>query len=642
MPHENQYRSSDDMDIIVRRMMTASASEALFRWDVSENSMFSWLKRQIKKILPGLSDDILDLKPDGSLPEAGPSIIRDEKTEERDAKTVVDSPSHPIRVLKKALDDLVEKSDRISSTPGTAGQIPTEWFDLYDKAESAFREADLWVRGGEDGRYANAALKKHYKDSLWKAIAGLRTANRFREAVKLWSLARLSSDAFTEETVRLAEAVADHIKTDKDFSKTPETARNIALLGIEASVLIRFENGKQKKIECLFEGLRIDWATPKTHPQVVENIRTIKDLIDFGGLLSNPVIIDLGFWYAMGHWRTGLTSPAEPGEANEDRTTSAPDIQNEVIPDPETILSVFRIFLAYAAGRIPDAVSRLDYEVVEACLHGPNLKPQEHEPPLLRRTHVSTNTRSILPGPIAGVTRIATKKPEDPLSDVLPSELALLRMNPEAGLANILYGKPLIVEHETEKDKVPKHRTLVCFVADAGPDESVHVDYPGEAGRLHMYRNDYVYAKRQLFDLLRDLREGLELARRRSELEIDVAVFAVHPYRDEAAAFGKFPLDRISLPREGREERNRLVQLMDFAGIVPEFFEKASHTIRLKKQWFQDYETQVNVDKDDKTFIRADLSATVKPKLEDYGRTEPLCGVRLKSFVFFSNQLTII
>ena len=290
--------------------------------------MFSWLKRQIKKILPGLSDDILDLKPDGSLPEAGPSIIRDEKTEERDARTVVDSPSHPIFALKKALDDLVEKSDRISSTPGTAGQIPTEWFDLYDKAESAFREADLWVRGGEDGRYANAALKKHYKDSLWKAIAGLRTANRFREAVKLWSLARLSSDAFTEETVRLAEAVADHIKTDKDFSKTPETARNIALLGIEASVLIRFENGKQKKIECLFEGLRIDWATPKTHPQVVENIRTIKDLIDFGGLLSNPVIIDLGFWYAMGHWRTGLTSPAEQSALFEELIKLEPN--NEV------------------------------------------------------------------------------------------------------------------------------------------------------------------------------------------------------------------------------------------------------------------------------------------------------------------------
>ena len=167
----------------------------------------------------------------------------------------------------------------------------------------------------------------------------------------------------------------------------------------------------------------------------------------------------------------------DPADMSEDREKNAPDIRITKITDPLALTSVFRVFLAYIAGCMPDAVSRLDYEVVEACLHGPNLKTQENEPPPLRRTHISTNTRSILPGPIAGVTRIATKKPEDPLSDVLPSELALLRMNPEAGLANILYGKPLIVEHETEKDKVPKHRTLVCFVADAGPDENV-------AGRL--------------------------------------------------------------------------------------------------------------------------------------------------------------
>ena len=272
--------------------------------------MLSWLKKIYKKLIPDntfakKNEDWIPGISRGGLPHgAGPS-------KERDRKAAVDSPSHPIYALKKALDDLVEQSESINPGPEHARQVPSQWIDQYDKAESACKKAELWIRGGDDGGRSNAGLEKHYKDSLWKAIEQLRTAKRCKEAVTLWRLARLSSDTFTEGTVRLAESVAGHMKTDKDFFRTPGMARYTALLGIEASVLIGSETDKRKEIKCLFDGLRIDWAAPKTHSQVLENTRTIEGLIDFGGLLSNPVIIDLGFWYAMGCWRAGLTSLPE-------------------------------------------------------------------------------------------------------------------------------------------------------------------------------------------------------------------------------------------------------------------------------------------------------------------------------------------
>ena len=100
-----------------------------------------------------------------------------------------------------------------------------------------------------------------------------------------------------------------------------------------------------------------------------------------------------------------------------------------------------------------------------------------------------------------------------PFYNVLPSEMALLRKHPQAGLANLLFGKPLVVEHEIEKDRIPKHRVLVCFIVDAYVLGSKQVR---SSSVLHGYRHDYVYAKRQVFDLLRDLREAEELIRLRT------------------------------------------------------------------------------------------------------------------------------
>ena len=85
----------------------------------------------------------------------------------------------------------------------------------------------------------------------------------------------------------------------------------------------------------------------------------------------------------------------------------------------------------------------------------------------------------------------------------------------------------------------------------------------------------------------------------------------------EIHKLGKAVAFFLPFPRQGYPVQGKFSEGRSF---IPIRMHSESHTIRLKKQWFQDYETQVNVDKDDKTFIRADLSAAVKPKPEDYGR----------------------
>ena len=227
------------------------------------------------------------------------------------------------------------------------------------------------------------------------------------------------------------------------------------------------------------------------------------------------------------------------------------------------------LFLAHMAARSPAAVDRLDYGVVEACLHGPNLRPQPHRPPRTYRTELETRTRSDVPGPTAGVTRIEPKKPEDPFTDVLPSELAPLRLNKREGLARLLFGKPLTFQHENERDLVPKHRALVCFVVDAGA-EAAPACQQRDAGD---YRHHYIYSKRQVFDLVRDLREALQTVPRKAVVEIDVAVFALRERYQPAVVHRMFPLTAID-PRQSPDVRvDRLTQMMGFSTAVPDFFD---------------------------------------------------------------------
>jgi hypothetical protein len=226
---------------------------------------------------------------------------------------------------------------------------------------------------------------------------------------------------------------------------------------------------------------------------------------------------------------------------------------------------------------MPDAVARLDYEVIEACFQASNLRTEEHEPPPLHPTDEATSTHSVRPGPIAGHTRIRVKKPDDPIADVLPSELMLLKKDREAGLANLFYGKPLIIEHEIEKDRVPRHRALICFVVDAYA-EAPSSDSPAYArySAGHRYRHPYVYAKRLVFDLVRDLRDALEVVRRVADVHIDVSIFALPPslYQTDAVVHRKFPLDQIPLQQRSDPVRDRLVQLRCLGRLAPDFFDR--------------------------------------------------------------------
>jgi hypothetical protein len=230
-----------------------------------------------------------------------------------------------------------------------------------------------------------------------------------------------------------------------------------------------------------------------------------------------------------------------------------------------------RFFAAHIASRLPELVHKLDHELVEACLLAPLLRPREHEPPRRLPSDVATTRLSKQPGPIAGVTRVETRRPGDPLIDILPSELMMLRRSRPAGLANILYGRPLVLVHEREWDIIPKHRALVCFIVDAHQDiSSGRRALPGARSRGCAYRDGYVYAKRQVCDMLHDLADAQALVRRSAGVEIDAALFAISPGRDHAVVHQRIPLDRLK--RAGGSRLDRVVDLLCMADLAPTYF----------------------------------------------------------------------
>jgi len=265
------------------------------------------------------------------------------------------------------------------------------------------------------------------------------------------------------------------------------------------------------------------------------------------------------------------------------------------------------LFVAYVAAQTPNPQKHLDFQVVGACLQAPNKPTLDYDPPPLHRTETIKHTRSILPGTNAGVTRAEVKLPEDPLISILPSELAVVkawdssrtpdnRSDPSSGfppehrrsrgllaLADIVLNrKPLVYKRENPRDLLPRHRALVCFVTGAGAEGRPEFTGPG----VHKYSHAYVWAKRQAFDLIRDLREALEHAcrhafvdetlehvRRYAPVDVDVAVFGVRQKGGDTVVHSKFDLRKMPLRRSREVLENRIEQAMAFDNLVPGFFD---------------------------------------------------------------------
>lgn len=234
-----------------------------------------------------------------------------------------------------------------------------------------------------------------------------------------------------------------------------------------------------------------------------------------------------------------------------------------------------RLFMAHVACFQPEGVDELlDDAVVQACMHGPYLPAEEHQPPRRYNTVEQERTKSSLPGRVAGLTRIEVKTDLDSLLDVVPSELALLRIDETAGLQKLLE-KPLVYKREREQDLVPKHRALVCFVVESGEELA-------RAARARAAPGPpaYVFAKRQAFDLIRDLRDALERLENRADVEIDVAVFVLGSFGDDAVVHRLFRLDQLR-PRQSADLRlDRFDQMVSFGGLVPGYF----HRVGLREQ----------------------------------------------------------
>ncbi len=247
----------------------------------------------------------------------------------------------------------------------------------------------------------------------------------------------------------------------------------------------------------------------------------------------------------------------------------APEARVTHLPDR------LRVFAAYEQ-QAPNALDRLDYEVVEACLRGPNMRAAPRDPPAVRRTETTRYARSILPGTDAGVTRAEVKLPEDPPIHILPSELAPVKEPMRDAdalflLADILLNrKPLVYKRENPRDLVPKHRALVCFVTGAGaegPPAAVSV-------QVHPYRHAYVYAKRQTFDLVRDLREALEQVRALASVDVDVAVFGLRRSQGDTVTHSKFALDQMPVRGDSNPLDDRQEQLEAFHQVAQGYFDR--------------------------------------------------------------------
>lgn len=225
------------------------------------------------------------------------------------------------------------------------------------------------------------------------------------------------------------------------------------------------------------------------------------------------------------------------------------------------------LFMARFACDTEHVEDLLDRPVIEACMSGVDIDVGGHRPPPLANPVLERRNKSKLPGSTGGVTRYEAKTDLDSLLDVVPSELALLLQNELAGLQKLLE-KPLIIKHEREQDRVPKHRALVCFLVES--DEEHEADQ--QRSRNGDVEPSHVYAKRQAFDVIRDLREAVQKLKNRAHIEIDVAVFVLSAYDVDAGVHRLFRLDQLASRVSADDRLDRFDQMISFGGLVPGFF----------------------------------------------------------------------
>lgn len=233
--------------------------------------------------------------------------------------------------------------------------------------------------------------------------------------------------------------------------------------------------------------------------------------------------------------------------------------------EPTQIPDRVRLFVSRVAVGTRGAEDVIDGQVVQACLDSPNLGIDQYQPPKIVTTIVEARKKSKLPGQVAGITRIETMTERDSWLDIVPSELALGVRDEDALLQKLLLEKPLVFRHERDEDMVPKHRASICFLVEApsAPDG---------------FRNDlaeaksYVYAKREAFDLIRNLREAIEQLPERHQVDFEIAVFVLHSFHEDAVVHRQFNIRQLQPRLQADESINRFDQMVRFASLVPSYF----------------------------------------------------------------------
>ena len=215
---------------------------------------------------------------------------------------------------------LTELEDQPAIDVGRGFDRVGELLLLLDNVESAIEAADTqkltaqlsaaeaYVKRAE--RCQPPELRSAFVDAMWDLVRELRRRRRYVEALRSWTLIRLSSDSASPEVVLLASTIARTFQKESSLHDYPEPLRCVLLAVVEALHVLGSSSEPEVKASLaglLHDVLRIDWEDPASADLVSQRLAILQDLRPCIRHLPPALASDFGFWLAMGHWRMSAT-----------------------------------------------------------------------------------------------------------------------------------------------------------------------------------------------------------------------------------------------------------------------------------------------------------------------------------------------
>jgi hypothetical protein len=218
-----------------------------------------------------------------------------------------------------------------------------------------------------------------------------------------------------------------------------------------------------------------------------------------------------------------------------------------------------------AASRLSKGAMLLDHRLLDECLG--DWSPVPYHPLKTRRIPtriIGTRDVSRRQGNIVGFTGVRPRLPADPLVEVLPSEWALMRLDPKQGLDKILNRQALVYCKESPHDLIPKLRVLIAFIieADAGQFSQRAVQSLPQFVNQARQLDSVVHAKALTYRMILDASEQVPF----DIMTVHIAVYLMQFREGQRLAANCFDLQQI------RPTEDPTAQLIDYDEFLPSYF----------------------------------------------------------------------